>query len=281
MIIYCEQRNQLCNRLFALLPPLSYALEKKQRMTVLFFPKTFFNYFPQLGDNKNVRFVFLTDTVFPTGFARVVQGMLSLLLKPFSPSGKSFNYRSIPENSSRLLVPRGWRHRHAPSYIREQFKTIQHLFTPAPEVCAAVESAFQQNNPALIIGIHIRRGDYANFKNGKYFFDDALYVSKMQALVEIFEREGKQVTFFISSNEPVAAIFAANFHLIHMEGLQPITDLHALSCCDYILGPPSTFSQWASFMGNKPLQFIHSKDELISLEKFKVVDAIDSFRKNE
>lgn len=263
-----------------MLPPLSYALEKNENMTVLFFPKTFFNYFPQLGDNKNIRFVYLTDTVFPTGFARLMQGAITLLLKPFSPAGKTFNYRTIAEGSQRLLVPRGWRHRHAASFIREQFATIQQLFSPAPEVRAAVESAFQKNEKEVIVGIHIRRGDYINFKNGKYFFEDALYVSKMQSLVELFEQKGNKVKFFISSNEPVAAVFSSEFYLIHVSGRQPITDLHALSRCDYILGPPSTFSQWASFMGMKPLQFIHSREEEIALEKFKVVDAIDNFREN-
>ena len=41
-------------------------------------------------------------------------------------------------------------------------------------------------------------------------------------------------------------------------------DLYALAECDYILGPPSTFSKWASFYGNKPL--FHLEDTNARLE---------------
>jgi hypothetical protein len=32
-----------------------------------------------------------------------------------------------------------------------------------------------------------------------------------------------------------------------------VEDLYSLARCDYLLGPPSTFSLWASFYGNVPL----------------------------
>ena len=41
---------------------------------------------------------------------------------------------------------------------------------------------------------------------------------------------------------------------------------------NYILGPPSTFSQWASFYGNKPMLHLSGRDQKIELEKFQVAD---------
>ena len=32
-----------------------------------------------------------------------------------------------------------------------------------------------------------------------------------------------------------------------------VADMYTLAACDYILGPPSTFSGWASFYGGKPV----------------------------
>ena len=57
-----------------------------------------------------------------------------------------------------------------------------------------------------------------------------------------------------------------------------IEDLYALSLCDYILGPPSTFSMWASFYGKKPLRIVSYKDEAISLHEFKIIAAVDTFQ---
>jgi hypothetical protein len=35
-----------------------------------------------------------------------------------------------------------------------------------------------------------------------------------------------------------------------------IEDLYALAACDRLVGPPSTFTQWASFYGRVPLYYI-------------------------
>ena len=44
----------------------------------------------------------------------------------------------------------------------------------------------------------------------------------------------------------------------------------AMSLCDAILGPPSTFSQWASFMGRVPRLQIKSRDQIVREEDFAV-----------
>jgi hypothetical protein len=49
-------------------------------------------------------------------------------------------------------------------------------------------------------------------------------------------------------------------------------DLYALAGCDWILGPLSTFSQWAAFFGNKPLLFLHSQNDSVKLNRFGFTD---------
>jgi hypothetical protein len=60
------------------------------------------------------------------------------------------------------------------------------------------------------------------------------------------------VAFLVCSNEPVAP-------LLSLEGLKvfegpgtAIGDLYALAGCDKLMGPPSTFSLWASYWGGRP-----------------------------
>jgi len=50
----------------------------------------------------------------------------------------------------------------------------------------------------------------------------------------------------------------------------PVSDIFALSDCDYILGPKSTFTQWASFYGARPLLHLQGSDQVVKIEEFRV-----------
>lgn len=47
-----------------------------------------------------------------------------------------------------------------------------------------------------------------------------------------------------------------------------VEDLYALAECDYLIGPPSTFTVWASFYGNVPLCHVHRPDAVLTREYF-------------
>ncbi len=85
----------------------------------------------------------------------------------------------------------------------------------------------------------------------------------------------KRVGFFISSNEDFAA---ATFEGCRCRrfGKEPsgaILDLYTLRLCDRIAGPVSSFSRWASFIGEVPLCFLESKDQPFTVDRFsKIVD---------
>ena len=51
-----------------------------------------------------------------------------------------------------------------------------------------------------------------------------------------------------------------------------VGDLYALARCDYIFGPVSTFSQWASFYGDKPLFHLHESNDRVERERFTISD---------
>ena len=74
------------------------------------------------------------------------------------------------------------------------------------------------------------------------------------------------------TGEPGAGIQHSAFSIQHSELLpgpeHPVSALHAMSLCDYIIGPPSTFSGWASFMGRVPRLQLKSRDQAVRLEDF-------------
>lgn len=63
--------------------------------------------------------------------------------------------------------------------------------------------------------------------------------------------------------------FSSNCILRPEEG--PVPDLYSLGPRDYILGPESTFSRWASFCGGKPLIVMRKDWSKANLEKAEIV----------
>jgi hypothetical protein len=80
---------------------------------------------------------------------------------------------------------------------------------------------------------------------------------------------GRKVAFFICSDEPRTADEFPGLSAGLGTG-SPVGDLYALADCDYIFGPQSTFTQWASFYGNKPLFLLNDANARLERAKFRV-----------
>ena len=80
---------------------------------------------------------------------------------------------------------------------------------------------------------------------------------------------GRKVAFLICSNEPRQPEEFAGL-TVDFGPNTAVGDLYALAGCDYIVGPLSSFTQWASFYGNKPLFHLRDKAARIALEHFSV-----------
>lgn len=151
--------------------------------------------------------------------------------------------------------------------FQKHAEIIRQIFTPIRPVRSIAENLIKQirQPKKQLIGIHIRRGDYKDFLGGKYFFDDAFYYQEMLEIQQQLLDKGEMINFLIVSNE---TIDIKNFPEldVHFSGQHFLVDLHALSLCDYILGPLSTFSRWASFYG---------RVKLLQLENEKTPDIND------
>ena len=85
----------------------------------------------------------------------------------------------------------------------------------------------------------------------------------------------KRLSFFISSNEDFSLdVFeGCKCHRFGLEPSGAILDLYTLSLCDCIIGPFSSYSRWASFIGEVPLCFLESKEQQFTEGSFsKIVD---------
>jgi hypothetical protein len=157
----------------------------------------------------------------------------------------------------------------APELVQKHAEKIRAYFQPIEKYRQASRQAVDRlrQHADVVVGVHIRRGDYSGWARGKYFFPVSRYATWMHELAEQFP--GRKVSFLVCSNEPRTAQEFAGLSVGFAPGA-PVEDLYALAGCDYVMGPVSSFTQWASFYAGKPLIHLRDSKDRIEREKFRV-----------
>lgn len=115
-----------------------------------------------------------------------------------------------------------------------------------------------------LVGVHIRRGDYKTFNNGCWYYSDEDYLRWMNNLSVC-----KKVRFVLFSNEKIDINYFADSGLdITSISGNAVEDLCCLSMCDFIMGPPSTYSWWAAMYGNRKRLILEDKNKMYSWDDF-------------
>ena len=121
----------------------------------------------------------------------------------------------------------------------------------------------------LLVGVHARRGDYRHFLDGIHFHCWSRYKKWIAQVKNLLELEfGRQVGFLLCSDETPPVEEFGELPVFYFRNSDPMIDLHALSLCNYIIGPPSSFGTWVSFHGKVPRIIIKAETEIISLSQF-------------
>ena len=127
------------------------------------------------------------------------------------------------------------------------------------------KGANNKNTGCVRLGVHIRRGDYDTFKGGVYYYDNSTYANNIKWFCSLHP-EAKMIHVYISTNDPSVSV--ASFQelcgdspiSIHLLGGNQAEDLCLLSKCDYLIGPPSTFSLVAAMYHDIPLYRMDTAD---------------------
>lgn len=120
----------------------------------------------------------------------------------------------------------------------------------------------QQNY--TIIGVHIRRGDYKSWKNGIYYYNDDVYEKYMRSLSEQLTNAGTTKQIFVLFSNETPNIQESENVILSKENW--CIDQYIMSKCDYLIGPPSTFTLWASYLGQTKLFHIYNCNAPLVLE---------------
>lgn len=276
LIIY-DKEGQLCNRFWSYLFPIAWAIKNQKKVYILFWDPQI-RYFHQLRHNGIISFP-LHNWLwnFKVGKNYPWQN----IIKHIYHSPRFFHF--VESEKGRMMgFFKGWGSC-SPEYMRPLWndnslmEQIHRLYKPNNDIVQKVESHFSEEfnrTTEIIVGVHIRRGDYKDWCDGKYFYSDDVYIQLMRHLQKLFH---KNVRFFCATNEPLSTVIKEEFSPLIIPDATAAHDLYGLSLCDYLIGPPSTFSQWASFYGRVPLYIIERPEKLPQENDISCIYALDHF----
>jgi hypothetical protein len=274
----------LANRLVAFSHFIANAIEYDYKLINPTFDE-YCQYFPSLAQNRfrsyPIHSKFVVDVPFST-FKKILNLTRRLRNSPLHAmisAGDDIFDLSDPVFLAlvrkKVVFTNGWLFRDYKS-IEKHAAVIRSFFKPLPQHAerAAQAVATIKDLADVVVGVHIRRGDYREWRGGSYFYEYDVYREKILQLKSYFRSKGKKIAFLVCSDEKVeqsalqpASVYPGPGHLVE--------DLYALAGCDYLIGPPSTFSKWASFYGQVPLMHICNPHEAMALEKFQVFASLE------
>ena len=265
MRVICDAPGQTCNRLWTYVASVAQCIAEHKKMVIIFYDWTIED-FPHL---LHAPFIF-----FP------------LWHKWYLERGNGWNnYKGLTWNVTHnkkwdkvfkfLGFTKGWDTRRDTRYLQQTLPELKKIFRPKEEIMNKSQAMISRikEHSDIVIGVHIRRGAYATWNDGRFFYELEEYHQFMLRIKELYQ--DKKVSFFISSNEDFSLDVFTDCDCSRF-GKEPsgaILDLYTLSLCDRLIGPFSSYSRWASFIGEVPLYFLESKDQEFTESGFsKIVD---------
>ncbi len=170
----------------------------------------------------------------------------------------------------RINVCAGWKFS-SWKLVADHYSELRTWFQPHPQWYRATQEllAEARTKHDLIVGVLIRHTDYRQWHDGRFFYRTQEYVRWMLELLDILP--SKRVLFVIACDERQDV---SKFHGLPFTFAPGASNLAghwfdsfvALSSCDLIMSPPSTFSVTAAFLGNAPLLPITHSGQTLRLD---------------
>jgi len=296
VFLITEKTNQMCNRMLLAANIIATAIETNSSVIFPAFSE-YCNYFENLSKDllcrfpisptplritneinrqrvyrifiwlsKQIRKGFLSKSIFRRYFLSMESGWTSTVDDPSGAINLSLKSNIELLATKKVVLFSGPLFYNHPA-LNKHRALITEYFKPTETIQGIVDNLMSsiKNNIDILVGVHIRRGDYAFFSNGRFMFSDNEYVEKMKQMLLLFP--GEKVGFFITSNERINTLNFEDYDCQFGTG-HPVEDLYSLAKCDYIIGPPSTYSIWAAYYGGAKYHHFLEVTSKVSLSDF-------------
>ena len=273
MRVICDAPGQTCNRLWTYVASVAQCIAEHKKMVIIFFDWTIED-FPNLLHCPFIYFPLYNKWYLERGNGwNNYKGL----------TWKVTHSRTWDRLFSFFGFKKGWDTMDDTRYLAQTKKELKHIFCPRQEIVDKAKQMQEEirKKADFVVGVHIRHGDYKTFYDGRFYYTLEEYHQIMLNLQNLFSN--KHIAFFICSNESFS-IEQFTGCVCYRFGKEPsgnILDLHTLSLCDRIIGPWSTYSRWASFIGEVPLCCLKGREPSISHEDFSIINDFYHFENGE
>jgi hypothetical protein len=222
MLFVGDKSGQLANRLFSFSHFIAHAMTNDYKLINLNFDE-YCNYFKSTQTNKLYKSkitVRLSNIEFLNkGILKILSVLISIGYKlkadtlfyviyriydSFDKKDCEFNMDQkdfVDTCRNKIVITQGWLFR---SYqnIDKNKSIIKKYFEPSDYYLANINFLINKcrGECDVLVGIHIRRGDYDKFCEGKYLFNIESFVAQASQTVALFAKENKKVGFVVCSS---------------------------------------------------------------------------------
>lgn len=188
----------------------------------------------------------------------------------FNESDASYDHEEQLMLQKRHLVVEGWYARWYDLFLKYKDEIVQ-LFAFDEQVRRRPDELLARMPSADIwLGLHIRRGDYKTWNDGRFYYSDEQYISFVRRFMAL--HPDKRIQLFVCGNDRELNQQAFRQALpdvgVTFPDGNPGEDLYLLSMCDYLMGAPSTFTLVASMYRDVPLCWVMDASQPITAESF-------------
>ena len=263
MITVAVKSGQMGNQLLTKASALSLALEYKKDLCFLSTDDEFFDFFKlesELVKECNITYK----------RSKSINGLVKIIniFERVTKINLNSNPINLRENKPFLMTK--WSYKDDEIFVKH-LNEIRSYFAfdeTIDKKCSEIINQIRKKSSKLI-AVHFRRGDYKNFHNGIWYYSEEDYIRWMKSLYQI----DSDIVFVIFTNEAIdqSKLDGAEIPYHFMQG-SAIEDLCCMSKVDYIMGPPSTYSWWASVIGNVRRCPIDQKEAIYTFKDFMFLE---------
>lgn len=266
-MIFVRDKGQMCNNILQYAHVYAWAREcNRHSMSMRFAYK--YQYF-KICNTKNHNFM-----MYMLGKYGAKYKMIPVVTYDLGEEGKAQKEEFTLAHKN--VVIEGWGVRYYDLFLKYKSEILE-LFDFKDEIHHKIDKILAScDDDSIKIGVHIRRGDYQTFFNGIYYFYDYAYIYYIRQAMALFP--DRKFTVVVCGNDPelnhgnyIKALPEAK--VIFPNG-NAGEDLCILSKCDYIVGPPSSYSLVATMYGKARLHWMVKDQCELTMDSFQDFDTL-------